>query len=180
MTDIRFVAPDLRRLDEAPPAEVLACGIFADERPFGGLAGLVDWRLAGRLASLARSDFLTGEEGEALLVPVAARFPFDKLLVLGLGAKARFDEDVFRRAMARFTDVLRGLAAKTAVIELPGRSGDHVPVERAARMLQDTPLDEALDAVSLVETPDAQRAFERETTEARRLVSRGVPASRGT
>ena len=63
--DLRFVPPDLRRLDEAG-AELLACCIWSDQWPMRGLAGLLDWRLAGRLSALAREAFLLGELGEVL------------------------------------------------------------------------------------------------------------------
>ena len=36
--ELRFVIPDLRRFDEVG-SEVLACGVFADERPLHGTAG---------------------------------------------------------------------------------------------------------------------------------------------
>ena len=54
MVDLRFVAPDLRRLDEAG-SEVVVCGVWKDQRPLTGLACLLDWRLAGRLSRLATS-----------------------------------------------------------------------------------------------------------------------------
>ncbi len=41
MIDLRFVAPDLRRLDEVA-SEVVVCGIWKDERPLTGLASLLD------------------------------------------------------------------------------------------------------------------------------------------
>ena len=52
----------LRALDGAS-TELLACGMWEDERPMRGLLGLVDWRMAGRLSSLAKSGFLTGALG---------------------------------------------------------------------------------------------------------------------
>ena len=53
MVDLRFVPRALRHLDETS-AEVVACCIYRDERPLSGLAGLLDWRLSGRLSRLAK------------------------------------------------------------------------------------------------------------------------------
>ena len=44
--DVGCVPPDLRQLD-AREAELLICGVFSDERPLHGVAGLVGWRLSG-------------------------------------------------------------------------------------------------------------------------------------
>src|SRR5262249_732244 len=79
MMDVDFVAPDLRRLEAATQAELVACAIWEDERPMTGLAGLLDWRLAGRLSRLARDGFLAGTLGEVLFVPGRPRLPFEKV-----------------------------------------------------------------------------------------------------
>ena len=76
MLELRFVAPDLRRLEQVG-GEVVACGAYRDERPFSGLAGLLDWRLAGRLSRLAKKDFLRGDAGEAALLPAGPRPPHE-------------------------------------------------------------------------------------------------------
>ena len=49
--DLRFVSRDLRRLDLAA-TEVLLAPLAEDDRPPHGVAGLVDWRLAGRVSQL--------------------------------------------------------------------------------------------------------------------------------
>src|SRR5438445_6572167 len=98
--EFRFLPPDLRRLDEAG-AELLACTIWQGERPLRGLAGLIDWRLAGRLSALARSSYLTGELGEVLLLPTRPLLTFEKVLVLGLGARSGFGDSAFRQVVTR-------------------------------------------------------------------------------
>ncbi len=95
--DLRFLPPELRRLDEAS-VELCACTIWSDERPLRGFAGLVDWRLGGRLSALAKSGFVTGEKGEAVLLQGKPHVPFEKVLVLGLGARSGFGDGAFREA----------------------------------------------------------------------------------
>ena len=131
MLELRFVPRALRAIDGLT-AEVLACGAFNDQRPFTGLAGLIDWRLLGRLSRLAKEEFLLGELGELLIVPARPRLPFDKLLVAGLGPRSSFGESSFRRVLERVFGAIDDLHAKTAVLEWPGRGDDAIVIERAA------------------------------------------------
>jgi len=132
--DFRFVPPDLRKLDQTS-GEVVACSIWQDQRPLTGLAGLLDWRLAGRLSMLARDTFLAGVLGEVLFVPGKPRLPFDKVLVLGLGARAEFGDEPFRVALRRLVLTLEGLNVRRAIVELPGRGDQAIAPERAAELV---------------------------------------------
>ena len=107
--EFRFVPPDLRKLDETS-AELIACSMWKDERPMRGLAGLLDWRLAGKISKLARESFIEGELGEVLFVPGRPRLPFDKIIVLGLGTKAAFGDGPFREAVTRLLRTLEEAA----------------------------------------------------------------------
>jgi hypothetical protein len=178
--DLRFVAPELRRLDEVG-SEVVVCGIWRDERPLTGLAALLDWRLAGRLSRLAKQGFLVGDVGEVLVLPARPRLPFDKLLACGLGPRASFGEPTFRTVLERILDALTGLSVKKAVIELPGRGDAGVDAERAASILLDVIGDHERDALCFVEEPEGQRriekhAQERHRTAVRNAAAEGMPA----
>jgi len=171
MVDLRFVAPDLRRLDEAG-SEVVVCGVWKDERPLTGLACLLDWRLAGRLSRLAKQGFLVGDLGEVLVLPARPRLPFDKLLACGLGPRASFGEATFRTVLERILDALTGLSVKKAVIELPGRGDSGVEPEQAASILLDVLRDDERDALCFVEELDAQRRIEKHAQERDRTALR--------
>lgn len=171
MIDLRFVAPDLRRLDEAG-AEVVACGVWKDERPLTGLACLLDWRLAGRLSRLARKGFLAGDVGEVLVIPARPRLPFDKLLACGLGPRASFDPTTFRTVLERLLDALTGLSVKKAVIELPGRGNAGVDPELAAEILLDVLGNDERETLCFVEEPDGQRRIEKHAQERHRTALR--------
>src|SRR5580692_11849338 len=109
--ELRFLLPELRRMDE-PTVELCACTLWSDERPLRGFAGLLDWRLGGRLSALLASGFVTGEAGEALLVPGKPHLPFEKVLVVGLGMRAEFDDASFREAMGRVARSLEHLRVR--------------------------------------------------------------------
>lgn len=177
MVDLRFVPRALRHLDEMS-AEVVACGIYRDERPLSGLAGLLDWRLAGRLSRLAKQGFLLGEVGEVLAMPVRPRLPFDKLLVAGLGPRGAFGDATFRTVLERTMSSLQGLHVKKAVVELPGRGDDTITAERAAEILLDLIGDDERDALTFVEDPSEQQRIEKLAQERRRSALRAEHAGR--
>jgi hypothetical protein len=166
--ELRFVAPSLHALDERP-AEVVACAVYSDERPMRGLAGLLDWRLAGRVSRLAKERFVSGEAGEIVCMPGKPRLPFDKVLVVGAGARASFDDAACVRTVDALVRALEGLHVKRAVVELPGRASNAIPPERAAEIaLLATRGSEAHDAWYLVESPEAQAAIKVRSSDERR------------
>jgi hypothetical protein len=154
------------------------CGVWRDERPLSGLAGLLDWRLAGRLSRLAKQGFLVGDVGEVLVIPSRPRLPFDKLLACGLGPRSSFDDETFRAVLARILDAVAGLSVKKALIELPGRGDAAMAPERAAEILLDLLGDGARDALGFVEEADGQRRIEKHTQERHRTALRAQGASR--
>jgi hypothetical protein len=131
---IGFVAPDLKRLELAE-ADAVALFRFSDPLPFAGAASLVDWRMLGHLSDLAIRGFLTGLEGEALLMPLSGRLPQRHLLVFGLGPRAGFGEAGFRGAVTRMLDTVPRLGGRSAAVCLPGRAEGLVPPELAVEWL---------------------------------------------
>jgi hypothetical protein len=168
--ELRFLAPELRRLDSAS-VELCACSIWSDERPARGFAGLLDWRLGGRISALLKSGFARGDVGETLLVPGKPHVPFEKVLVVGLGRRGDFGERVFRAGVVHVASALEGLRIRRAVVELPGRACGAIEPEAAITL--------ALDCVGaspehdtwwLVEPPADQKRIEVRAAEERRRV----------
>jgi len=134
--ELRFIAPTLRQLDKLG-GEVLACGLFEDERPWKGVAGLLDWRTAARLSRHAEGGALTGELGEVVLVPGRPRLPFEKILLFGLGPKADFDETAYAAVIERMLGTLSDLRVRMAVVERPGRHCGQLDAVRAVHLLME-------------------------------------------
>ena len=171
--ELRFTTPHLRSLDLAG-TEVLAASLGSDERPPRGVAGLVDWRLAGRISALVASGYAKGELGEVLLVPGKPKLPFDKVLLFGTGPAAAFDEATFKSVVDLALRTLEGLCARTAVVELPGRHAGRIAPERAADMLLESAGGrQEHDVWTLVEPPDAQRVITQHMIQERRRVRQG-------
>ncbi|MDP9002546.1 MAG: leucyl aminopeptidase [Myxococcota bacterium] len=171
--ELRFLPPDLRRLDDAN-VELCACTIWSDERPVRGFAGLLDWRLGGRLSAQLQSGFMGGDLGEVLLVPGKPHLPFEKVLVVGLGARSAFGDDAFRRSLVRIARALEGMRVRRAVIELPGRASAAIEPEHAITLTLDCLGASAEhDAWWLVEDAPSQRRVEQRVGEERRRVKTG-------
>ncbi|MFK7990951.1 MAG: M17 family peptidase N-terminal domain-containing protein [Sandaracinaceae bacterium] len=157
--DVRFVTPDLRRLDELK-SEALALPFFEDERPLRGALGLVDWRLAGQLSRLLLASRATGAPGDAVLVPTRRRLAFDKLFLFGAGPSDAFDEKVFRRVSDHMFATLERAWVRSSVLALPGRSLERIAPARALELfIRVAGRHEGQDHVTLVETAEGARAM---------------------
>ncbi|MBI2389403.1 MAG: leucyl aminopeptidase [Deltaproteobacteria bacterium] len=159
--ELGWIERDLRALDRAG-ADVLVGACFDDDSPPRGAAGLVDWRLGARLSRLCLGGFLTGAIGERLLLPARPRLPFDKVLLVGLGPRATFDEQRYLAALSDVLDALDGLRVRRAAIELPGRHAAAIGAQRALELLLialgQRPAQ--LEALSVVDDREAQRFVE--------------------
>jgi hypothetical protein len=175
--ELRFVTPELRRLDEVG-TEVLACCLFSDERPPHGTAGLVDWRLSGRVSRLMRDTFVTGARGEVVMLPLRPSLPFDKALLFGLGPRNGFDDAVFREVTAHMLKAMERLCARAAVVELPGRHRSAIDPETATDILLELAGGRTEhDVWTLIEPGDDQKRITARMTEQRRRDRRVVLGS---
>jgi hypothetical protein len=155
--EVRFVAPDLRALDEVG-AEVLVLGHFEEERPLLGVSGLVDFRLAGQLSRLLLRGRTRGLASDRVLLPARPRLAQERVLLVGLGTRAGFDERRASSALAGIFATLDGLTARSVVLSLPGRSDASLSPEAAMEAflpLLEQPHEQ--DDVVVVEVADAAR-----------------------
>ncbi len=157
--DIRFVTPDLRRLDELK-TEAIALPFFEDERPLRGALGLVDWRLCGQISRLLLRGRARGASRETVLVPTRPRLAFEKLFLFGAGPSIELDERRFLRVVHRMLETLDRARVRASVLALPGRPFDLVPPQRAMELfLLQAAQHPEQDQVTLIEGHEAQRAM---------------------
>lgn len=162
------IQPDLHRLDESPK-EALACAIWSDERPFAGVAGLVDFRFAGRLSRLAERRFISGKSGELLCMPGRPRLPFEKIVVIGLGERESFTEDAFRSVFGKLVRALNDLKVTSVAVELPGRADGALDVMKASELFFEWAKDDSFaSSIALVEEHDAHKLFSKNLEELER------------
>ena len=117
---IRFILPDLRRLENSP-TDGLVFYRFQELVPFKGASSLVDWRLHGHLSRMVIDGFFDGSRGTPLLMPLGRFLPQQYLLILGLGPVDEFDQAVFEKSIEKTFQIAKGLMLSTLTLALPGR-----------------------------------------------------------
>ncbi len=147
----------------------MALGFFEDERPLRGALGLVDWRLCGFLSRQLAVGRVRGKRGEVLLVPARGRLALEKLFVFGLGQRERFEPRALDEVLERMFTVLAGAQIRSSVLAIPGRAVDQVSPEDAMKaLLRATHQRPETDEVTVVDTPEAQKAMEQVIEQERR------------
>ncbi|NNE19006.1 MAG: hypothetical protein HKN10_11070 [Myxococcales bacterium] len=155
-----FISNAPSSLDELQ-TEVIVLPFFSDERPLRGTAGLIDWRLCGSLSRKLMAGYLQGTFGEKALVANPGKLKAERLLLIGLGESASFDQSVARKACALIAQALREAKVSTAALALPGRSLGLVTALEAMQVwLAASPLDSELEELSIIERAQEHRALD--------------------
>lgn len=156
--EIRFVSPDLHQLDLIV-TELLAVPVALGERPPTGCAGLVDYRLAGRVSEVIQSGALSGQVGEKVFIRGRPKLPFDKILLYGAGDDSKFNPQIFGGIVEDLSRTFSEMGVRRAVVELPGRAKELITPELSAEvLLERIGKNPQVDTWTLVDTPAAQRA----------------------
>jgi hypothetical protein len=173
--ELSFARPELRAIDELA-AEVLVASMWEDKRPLAGVLGLVDYRLLGRVSALCAEGFVRGTRGEVSMLPARPRLPFDKLLVVGMGAHDTFDAAAFHACCDRVRDALLAMRVKRVVVELPGRFADSAataPREAAQAIFRALETATSISSFIWLEPESAQAEITAGYEEALRKARRG-------
>jgi hypothetical protein len=101
------------------PGDALLLLLPEEERPLRGDAGIVDWRLAGKISKLLSSGFCSGQFGEATLMPADARLAAGRVLLVGVGPLRALHGRGLERALTLAGAKLLGMRARTGVLALP-------------------------------------------------------------
>jgi hypothetical protein len=157
--EIYLLPLDLARWDQSPGGDLFVVPVWSDVRPLRGAAGLVDWRLNGRLSQCLREERFAGDLGERLLLPTG-RLPWRGILALGLGAARDFDDDRFRGALDAAFSVMRGLGLRTMAAALPGRETGKLEPERAVTLFREACQDrDHVASLTLLDTAPALKVM---------------------
>lgn len=115
-------------------ADGLLLFVARDERPLQGLAGLVDWRLAGGVSRLLKKSWITGEVAEHVLAPGSRVIGIERILTVGLGPADDVTAKTLEEAVSGAADAATEAAVASLVVGLPGVCGVHP--EEAAEALR--------------------------------------------
>ncbi len=132
MLPTTFLPIDLHRWDRGPDADALVVPVWSDIRPLRGAAGLLDWRLCGRLSQMLRDERFTGAPGEKLLL-ATNRIHWQRVLAVGVGESIQFNDQRLHEAMNCCLEALRRIGGRSLAIAFPGRDIDLIRPDRAMR-----------------------------------------------
>jgi hypothetical protein len=127
-----FLPVDLLRWDRGQGGDALVIPVWSDVRPLRGAAGLLDWRLCGKLSQMLRDGRFSGTVGEKLLL-ATGRIPWQRVLAVGVGESIAFGEGSFAEAISCCLEALRRLGVHSMAIALPGRDIDLLRPDQAMR-----------------------------------------------
>jgi len=86
--------------------QLVGAGLFEDERPLRGSAGLLDWRLNGAISREIINGRITGQFKETVIIPSSKRIKSPKILLIGLGPARRISYPKLREVSAHFLQTL--------------------------------------------------------------------------
>jgi hypothetical protein len=115
--------------------DVLVTGFFRDERPLGGSAGLIDWRLSGMLSRFLVEKKLTGDWKETTLIPSQGRIAPRMILLLGLGELREYSYLHIRELSAHLLETLKKLDALDVCLSFPYEERYNVDCGKLAEVL---------------------------------------------
>ena len=146
---------DLSRWDEAA-RDCLVLPVFKDDRPLRGAAGLVDWRLCGKLSRLIKTSRASAEPGEQLLLPPGRRLRFNRIFWFGLGDAKGYSEERFRKDLAWIVGTVTKAGVKDWALQMPGRASGLIGARRAVEIVLE---DQALAdrSITIIEDPAGQK-----------------------
>jgi leucyl aminopeptidase len=112
--------------------DAVAVGVFADGERLEGPAATLDAALAGAISGLRRSGEVTGATDEVTLLHTLGKIDVERVVIIGLGVRVRFNANRVRRAAAIACRALRRAGARHAGLALAW-SESGVNLAQAAR-----------------------------------------------
>lgn len=98
--------------------DALCLCLTSDLRPLRGAAGLLDWRMCGRLSRMLIDGALSGDDGVVTLTWALDVIPVKQLFVFGWGPSDKLSAGAADR-FARMVDVLLRAKVDSVAIALP-------------------------------------------------------------
>lgn len=99
--------------------DIIVSGFFSDERPLKGSAGLIDWRLNGRISRLLADKKIIGEWKETLLIPSNGRIIPKLILLFGFGSKKHYSYLRAREITPYILNTLSKIGFSNIFLSLP-------------------------------------------------------------
>ncbi len=119
---------DLPLLDRIE-LDALVLGVFAEDRPLKGTAGLCDWRLNGRLSAMVQAGGFSGQAGETLLTDTNGRLAPTRVLLFGMGSRTKLSVSSLRHEVRNMLVVAKKARFEHLGLEPPGLALGLLPTD---------------------------------------------------
>ena len=133
--EISVLQQDLEHVDGLD-TDTLLLFLPDHQGPFQGLAGLVDWRLTGRLSRYLQRGWLHGGKGESHLMPAHDRLPVRRLVGIGMGPAEKLDVKAIEDLAEQAGRALAAAKAPSVACSLPGEPSAEDEMMRVFRVLR--------------------------------------------
>lgn len=139
-------------------ADLLVLLQFADEMPFHGYVGMLDWRINGRLSRFTMEKKFKANAREALLMPSEGRLKAKHVIVLGLGARDAFEPAFVGQVLDHMLKIIADMKVSRVCFSVGQILPGHFEWRNAVRLLQSKLFDyKEIEEVILCETEDCLR-----------------------
>jgi len=105
-------------------SQLASVAFFSDQFPLRQAAGLVDWRLNGRISHLIENERLQGTLGDSLIMPTQGRLHADIILFFGLGPRSCWRSSQAESQFAIWIDKLKRLKRDSWLLSFGGLTSD--------------------------------------------------------
>jgi hypothetical protein len=116
--------PSLESIDSLTGIDAVCVFVTEDDRPLGGAAGYLDWRMCGSLSRVLLQGFFKGDRGEQLLMPTSGGVPAVKLFAVGAGPSKTLDASTLGLLMESSALMLKRAGVSSVALSLPRCSLD--------------------------------------------------------
>ena len=148
--------------------DCIAVSVFQDEKTLSGAAAKVDGSLGGTIANLIKQGEIKGKLGETTILHTMGKLPSDRVIVVGLGERSKFNVEAARFATGSLVSKARTLGVRGVASALLGVGVKGVTAELCAQAMTEgailgaysfdkykKPEETAIESFSLVEDKKA-------------------------
>lgn len=111
--------PSLESIDALTGVDALCVFIADDDRPLGGAAGYLDWRMCGALSRVLQQGFFKGDRGDQLLMPTRGGVSPGKLFAVGAGNSKSLDAGTLGLLLESSALMLKKAGVTSVALSLP-------------------------------------------------------------
>lgn len=115
--------------------DFLIINLFEGVKMPGGATGAIDKAMDGAITEMIKNGELTGKLGEIVVFPTLGRLKVNKILIVGLGKKEKFDLEQIRKASGSVALAVKKTKAKIVGTIIHGAGIGGIDPELCARAL---------------------------------------------